>query len=76
MMQKIAIFVAREGRVTGTQVFSVYEVEEDAECSFFFFFQICLLTFYLEMFLYTLPTHAFMCPNCVRHPTFHFKHKN
>lgn len=37
MMQKIAILVAREGRVTGTQIFSVYEVEEDAECSFFFF---------------------------------------
>lgn len=37
MIQKIAILVAREGRVTGTQIFSVYEVGEDAECSSFFF---------------------------------------
>lgn len=36
MIQKIAILVVREGRVTGTQIFSVYEVGEDAECSFFF----------------------------------------
>lgn len=76
MIQKIAILVVREGRVTGMQIFSVYEVGEDAECSFFFFFQICLLTFCLEMFLYSLLTHVFMCPNCVSHPTFHFKQKN
>lgn len=36
MIQKIAILVVREGRVTGMQIFSVYEVREDAECSFFF----------------------------------------
>lgn len=52
--------------------FRILNLLGSQRCLFFFSRYVF---FRLEMLLYTLPTHAFMRPNSVTHPTFHFKHK-